>query len=118
MKIRLTSELKQSIEEAAKASSRTLNSEIVKRLQASFESIPALPFPVQAAIDEELRERGGTKEEALTRIALAAQAHGGTIFHAQFTSKTKFEEILAMLEAGKKVIPANSTILFEITPED
>lgn len=40
MKIRLPADLKESIEFAAKASGRTLNSEVVARLQASFDAPP------------------------------------------------------------------------------
>lgn len=40
MKIRLTGELKQSIEQAATAAGRTMNAEVVNRLQDSFETVP------------------------------------------------------------------------------
>lgn len=56
MKIRLTLDLKERIEAAAKTAGRSLNSEIIARLQQSFDAPPG---------DEELREKLAITAKAL-----------------------------------------------------
>lgn len=117
--LRLMPELRLQIEGAARANGRSLNAEVTARLQTSFEVNPAaLPPLVEQAVKGEMTARGGDKTAALIRLVLAAQAKGGTIFYAQLTSKTKFHEFLAMLDAGKTIIPPDASIQFEITPEN
>lgn len=117
--VRLPDGMRDRISDAAEVENRSMNSEIVARLQSSFEpTAAALPTLVQHAITDEMKARGGTAEDALIRLALVAQAKGGTIFYAKLTSKTKFHEFMAMLEAGKTIIPPDASIQFEITPED
>ncbi|MDP9908248.1 hypothetical protein J2W27_000341 [Variovorax boronicumulans] len=62
MKIRLPAELKAGIDEAASANKRTLNAEIVARLQASFDAPAALAvrpdaYIISRLLDEQLRSR-------------------------------------------------------------
>lgn len=52
MKIRLPADLKESIEFAAKASGRTLNSEVVARLQASFAPKPTVLRSAYGDVDD------------------------------------------------------------------
>ena len=90
-----------------------MTAEIVARLRASFDPIHHLPFAVQEAIDHEMDERGGTEEEAHIRVAQAALANGGTLFHAIITPNTTIAQFKTMLEASKTVIPPDASIIFE-----
>ena len=93
-----------------------MTKEIVLRLQQSFETPAALPVAVQQAIEHEMEERGGTPEEAHVRLAHAAMANGGTLFHATITPETTLAQFHKMLAASKTVIPPDASIVFERKP--
>ena len=57
MKVRLSADLRRQVEDAAKQNNRTLNSEIVFRLETSFQSQSVLPEAARlAAIESRLSE--------------------------------------------------------------
>jgi len=117
--LRIPPELKESLVNASSRWNRTLTAEIVARLQASFEvNASALPSLVEQAVKAEMKARGGSESDALIRLVLVAQANGGTIFHAQLTSKTTFHEFLEMLNKGKTIIPKGTPMRFEIGQEE
>lgn len=93
---------------------RSLNAEIASRLEDSFTSSTAtLPFAVQEAVAGEVEARGGTPLDALTRLVLAGQASGGTVFYATINPQTTFKQLRDMLEAGKTTIPPSATVVTE-----
>lgn len=58
-KVRMASDLKARIEEAARANNRSINAEIVSRLEQSFTEIPVGPFhsdEVAKALEQAFRE--------------------------------------------------------------
>lgn len=117
--LRITPEMHAKLHAAASASGRSYNAEIVARLQSSFDTTSAaFPPLVGQAVKDEMKARGGSEADALLRLVLAAQANGGTIFHAQLTSKTTFHEFLEMLDKGKTIIPKGTPMRFEIVQED
>lgn len=112
--LRLLPDLRQKIEESARANGRSMNAEVSARLEASFTEAPAsLPQPVQEAIAMEIADNGGTEAEALTRLVLAGQAHGGTFLYATISPNTTFQQFREMLDAGKKIIPPDAVIVME-----
>lgn len=114
MKIRLPAELKRSIEETAKASGRTLNAEIVARIQGSYTTpFNELPLAIKNAIADEIEDRGGTEEEALLRLVLAGLAQGGTLLYVTLTPGTKYEQFKELLKAGETVIPPGASLIME-----
>lgn len=111
--LRMQPELKEKVAKAAYVAGRSLNAEVVARLEASFTNALGLPQAVQDAVDDEIEARGGTPEEALTRLVLAGQAMGGTVFQLTLQPGVKLQDVTALLEAARVVIPANANILIE-----
>lgn len=111
--VRMPKDVHARLHEAAAASGRSYNAEIVARLQSSFELDRSLPPDVQEAIQHEIEERGGTAEEAHIRVAHTAMANGGTLFHAFITPQTTIEQLKTMLEASKTIIPPDASIIVE-----
>lgn len=113
--LRLPDGLKAQVMQAAEEMGRSLNAEITARLQASFTPLGAmdLPQPVQEAIASEIANNGGSDAEALTRLVLAGQAHGGTFLYATISPHTTFQQFREMLDAGKKIIPPDAVIVME-----
>ena len=105
--------MRDQLKEAAKASNRTMNAEIVARLQSSFEGAAVFPFAIEQAIEHEQEERGGTREEALTRLVLAGQAKGGTVFHVVVPRAMTMQEYRELMKASEKIIPPNANMILE-----
>lgn len=59
MKLRIPAELKQLIEDAAKANGRSMNAEIVARLEATFQQVSEISQAIQSL--EKFAERKGVK---------------------------------------------------------
>ena len=100
---------------------RTMTREIVIRLQASLDNHAAvLPPPVEQAIETEQRERGGTRDEALTRLVLAAQAQGGTVVNLRVGPGTSIPKLHAILEVTMKSLAPDtkSVVTLDATQPD
>jgi hypothetical protein len=116
MKIRIPATLKAEIDAAALSAQRTMNAEIVHRLTQSFTHVDVrddLPNTVKMAVQDEMEERGGTFMEALTRLVLAAQSGGGTLFFLKVARGVTTGEVWAAMEASKVVIPPDASIVME-----
>lgn len=106
--------LRDKIAVVAKENGRSMNAEIVARLQESFNhQANGLTFPIKQAIADEMEDRGGTEEEALLRLVLAGQANGGTIFYATISPQTTIKQLTGMLESCKQIIPPDASIIIE-----
>ena len=114
--LRIPKDLVQQVNRAAFSTSKSQNAEIIARLRSSFELDKSLPTDVRQAIEHEMEERGGTAEEAHVRLAHAAMANGGTLFHATITPETTLAQFHKMLAASKTVIPPDASIVFERKP--
>lgn len=114
MKLRLLPELKQRIEAAAKDAGRSMNAEILARLETSFDGgVNALPFTVSEAIQHEQDQRGGTREQALVRLVLAGLSQGGTVVNIQIAPGTTMAQVKAMIDAAYTLLPADSSMFME-----
>lgn len=113
--LRVPPELHKQLHRAAFVATRTFNAEILSRLQASFEALPVatLPTAVEQAIEGEQRERGGTHEEALTRLVLAGQAGGGTVVPLTIAPGTTIAQVQKMINTAVKLLPADASVLLE-----
>lgn len=111
--LRLPKELHHQLHEAAATSGRSYNAEIVARLQLSFDGVASFPFAIEQAIEHEQEERGGSREEALTRLVLAGQAQGGTVLHVVMPKKVTIKEFGELLRASEKVIPPEANMIVE-----
>lgn len=115
MKIRLTGELKQSIEQAATSAGRSMNAEIVNRLKSSFEEKETAPLPIsiQMAVDDEAEEAGCTPEQALINLVLKGQSQGGTVLNLRIAPNTTVQQVRDAINAASELIPPNSNLTFE-----
>ncbi len=112
--LRLPADLKEQVTKSAYVTGRSFNAEVAARLKTSFEATAAeLPAAVQDAVDDEMEARGGTPEEALTRLVLAGQAKGGTVFQVTLQPGTKLQDVTALLEAARHVIPPDADVIIE-----
>lgn len=114
--LRIPKDLLAQVARVAFTTSKSQNAEIVGRLRESFkQSQAALPQAVQDAVDDEMEARGGTPEEALTRLVLAGQSKGGTVFQVTVQPGTKLQDVTALLEAARHVIPPDADVIIERT---
>ena len=111
--VRFPDGMRDKITETAKVNNRSMNAEIVARLQSSFEGAAGFPFAIEQAIEHEQEERGGTRDEALTRLVLAGQAQGGTVLHVVMPKKVTIKEFGELLRASEKVIPPDANMIVE-----
>jgi L-alanine-DL-glutamate epimerase-like enolase superfamily enzyme len=112
--LRLLPDLKTQVMRAAAIAGRSMNAEIVHRITQSFEGgAGSLPQCVQDAVEDEIEARGGTPEEALTRLVLAGQSRGGTVFQVTLQPGTKLQDMKDLLEAARHVIPPDADILVD-----
>ncbi len=113
--LRLPAELKNEIAKAAFVMGRSFNSEVVARLSASLDpdSVTHLPTAVADAVAHEIKERGGTPDEALTRLVLAGQAQGGTVVNISIAPGTTMAQVREMIEGASKLVPADASLFVE-----
>jgi hypothetical protein len=112
--VRLPDGMRERLAESAREHNRTMTKDVVARLAASFESKGAtLPPFVQDAVDDEIEARGGTPEEALTRLVLLGQSKGGTVFQVTIQPGAKLQDISTVIEAAKLVIPPDADMFVE-----
>ena len=72
--LRLPEELRQRVVDAAKASGRSLNAEVISRLQASFDATPSAEVAALRQAVDELRESGRATRATLFLLADAFRA--------------------------------------------
>ncbi len=111
--MRIPQELKHSLDKAAFVNRRSLTAEVVARLQSSLEGTASMPFAIEQAIEHEQEERGGTREEALTRLVLAGQAQGGTVFQVVVPRAMTMQEYRELMRASEKIIPPDANMILE-----
>lgn len=110
--LRVPPELHADLHEAARLSGRSYNAEILHRLSQTFEDQPtALPQAVKDALEDEVEARGGTPEEALVRLVLLGQTKGGTVFQVSLQPGAKLQDLKALLEAARHVIPPDADMI-------
>lgn len=113
LNFRIPAELRELLDAAARDNNRSLTGELIARLQSTFDGIASFPFAIEQAIEHEQEERGGTREEALTRLVLAGQAQGGTVLQVVMPKKVTMQEFRELLRASEKVIPPDANMIIE-----
>lgn len=113
--LRIPRDLHSRITRMAFITSKSQNAEIIGRLEASFEDGAALRLPevVRDAVAREQQERGGTPDEALTRLVMAGQSQGGTVVKISIEPGTTLAQVQAMVGAAAKLLPADAPVLLE-----
>lgn len=110
--VRLPDGMRDRIAREAFINQRTMTKEIVARLQSTLDTATSTQLPplVQEAVEDEINARGGTPDEALTRLVQVGQAQGGTVFNLTVPADMKMGDLLELLQASKVVIPADASI--------
>lgn len=113
--LRIPRDLHTRLAREAFITSKSQNAEIIARLQASFEADPAgaLPPDVEQAVQREIKERGGTREEALARLVRAGQANGGTVVTLSIAPGTTMGQVKEMINAAAKLLPGDASTFTE-----
>lgn len=115
--LRISPDMHSKLHQAASLNGRSYNAEIVNRLKTSFDPNassqplpPPAPLPeqVQQAVNDEMAKRGGTPDEALTRLVLAGQAEGGVLFNLRVGPGTSAKKLHEILNVALRLIPADA----------
>lgn len=108
--LRLPAELKAAVTKAAFVANRSFNAEVAARLKASFQGVQGMPDVVDAAVNEEMQARGGTYEDALTRLVMLGQSKGGAVFRLTIAPGLTLKELTAALDASRTVVPPGADV--------
>lgn len=110
--LRMLPSLKERIAREAFVAGRSMNSEIVTRLESTFAAAPTnLPPAVQAAVEDDIDAHGGTPAEALTRLVVAGQSNGGTVLNITLSGDMPLARLVEMLKAAQAAIPPDASVV-------
>ena len=99
MKLRLTADLKNLIDSAAKANKRSLNSEILTRLQASFEEKKQVSTTAELLVDDAIEAASDEFKQIVWKLLVQLKPAGAE-------TKITHEESLESDEADIKRVQA------------
>lgn len=121
MKIRLPADLKASIEEASSSNNRTMNAEIVARLESSFAGFidKDLSFKMLneevTRLTDELRELRGAKNDLMSKIAPQVEEQIRSVMKATGLS---FEDaLLLVVSRGAVLETAVPLVILQVAKE-
>ena len=115
--VRLPDGMRDRIAEEAKSNSRSMNSEIIARLEASFDAAP-MPPGVSMALANALaevadyaNEHGVTPDEALSGLISAALSRDAApVYFFVIDKEMKMPQIREMFAVASEHVPANATV--------
>lgn len=108
--------LRERLSEVAKSNGRSMNAEIVTRLQGSFDFVKLLPFGVQEAMVSEAEESGTSPMEALEKLVLAGQSQGGQVLNLKIGPGTTTKQVRDALNIALEMAP-DADLVFEREPK-
>lgn len=119
--IRMPAELKASLEEASADSKRSLNAEIIARLQRSFEAATETSPLITAAVAEALAEvteyankHGVTPDEALTGLVAAAlNRESEPVYFFVIDKEMKMSRLKEILGEAVNYVPDDGTVIVQ-----
>lgn len=117
--LRLQPDLKERIEAAAKANGRSMNAEIVSRLEASFEgSFVSQLSPAQRVLVEmRAKERNMSEDQALAELIVAGQAHGApAVIYLQVQPGTSPDTFMDAFLMARKHFPEATEVMVDHYP--
>lgn len=119
--VRMPDGMRDHLKDAAKANNRTMNAEIVARLEGSFEAhtgaAARLPLLAEEYIEEQLVKHGIDRTSAIEAMAAKAQSASGTVIIIHYSPRLKLNEFRDALnqmlenapdEAHVLIYPSNS----------
>lgn len=108
--LRLPAELKAAVTKAAYVSRRSFNAEVTERLAASLNAT-ALPQAVQDAVQREIELRGGSTEEALTRLVQAGEQRSGLVLNLSVQKGMSVQELSKLVQELAQALPAETEVI-------
>jgi hypothetical protein len=112
--LRMLPEQREKIEEAARVSGRSMNAEIVARLQASFEDDKGLPEGVRMAVEDAAEDWGVSFEEALERAVIGGVSpNAPQVIMIRPKSGMTVEEMKQLFQVGSQCAHPGATVYFE-----
>lgn len=112
--VRLPDGMRDMIADAAKLGNRSMNSEVVRRLEASFESSNAVSPTVLQSIQDAAAEWGTSFDEALERAVLSGVSpNAPQVLIIRPTGNMTVAEMRKLFEAGKGHISPDANVIFE-----
>lgn len=112
--IRLPEGMRDLIAEKAQSNNRTMNAEVVARLQSTFDTASAaLPPLVDQAVKDEMEARGGSEADALLRLVLAGQSNGGQVLSIRIAPGMTLKEVSDAMNVMVKAAPNVGNVVVE-----
>ncbi|MDP1530327.1 MAG: Arc family DNA-binding protein [Rhodoferax sp.] len=105
--------LREQLAAVAKVNGRSMNAEIVARLQGSFDLITSLPLMVQDAVEDAAAAKGCTPEVALADLVLAGQASGGIVLNIRIAPGMTIKEVHDLMGAMMDKVPDAALVVVE-----
>lgn len=116
MKIRLPAELKASIEEVARLNTRTINAEVVARLQESFTSGTSLPLALRDEVQAYADEHRLDFDTALARVIVGGARASDKVLYIQPSAGMTMEEMRQLFTAAGDYVPPDAEIVYDPRP--
>lgn len=113
--LRVPDGMRDHIAQVAKANNRSMNSEIVARLQDDFDPAENLPLGTRQEIEHKAKQLGVTFDEALTLVVTAGlNKDAPSILYIKAKSGMTLNEMHALFEVAKeKCESSEATIILE-----
>lgn len=108
-------ELREQLTAVAKANNRSMNAEIVARLEGSFEkntgTATRLPLLAEEYIEEQLVKHGIDRTSAIEAMAAKAQAALGTVIIIHYSPSLKLSEFRVALNQMLEHAPDDAHVM-------
>ena len=111
--LRFPDGMREHIAKTASDNNRTMNAEIIARLQGSFDLIASLPLMVQDAVEDTAAAKGCTPEAALVDLVLAGQANGGKVLNIRIAPGMTIKEVHELLGAMQEDVPDATIVVVD-----
>ena len=112
--LRIPKELHAALTVEADATSKSLNAEIIARLQASFDPAQGLPSVVRSEVDSEAERLGISPQEALARLVVdGSQSGAPMVLYVRADAGMTIEQYRALFVAAKEITPPDARVFKE-----
>lgn len=111
--LRFPDGMRERIAHTAQANNRTMNAEIISRLQGSFDFIASLPLMVQDAIEDTAAAKNCTPEAALVDLVLAGQSNGGKVLNIRIAPGMTVKELHELMGVIQEDAPDATIVAFD-----
>ena len=112
--LRIPRELHAALTAEADSTSKSLNAEIIARLQDSFDTQAALPEIVRTEVEAAAEKMGISQEDALVHLVMAgASPNAPAVLYVKASPGMTLEQYVEIFEVAKKYLPPDATITLD-----